>query len=191
MAIASSLQKTLLDNKNTILIFVSFIIIIFADYSLFIKMQLNHIKTLKPKIEKLNKEINELDKSLTGAKGLNSTQNQKDALNMQIISKGQLPLFLQKVSTIANSNNVKLMQIKSVNEKETKKKDNKGPEADKFDSLYITLDLLGNYHDMGRFINGLENADSFIALQDIDVKQNSSDSLQQSANLLLKTYVKK
>ncbi len=188
---AGSLQKTLLDNKNTIIIFVSFIIIIFADYSLLIRMQLNHIKTVKPKIEKLNKDIDDLNKSLSGANGLNSKQNQRGTLNMQIISKGQLPLFLQKVSVIANSNNVKLMQIKSVNEKEGKKKDNKGAEADKFDPLYITLDLLGNYHDLGRFINGLENADSFIALQDIDIKQNIPDSLQQSANLLLKTYVKK
>lgn len=180
------LNKLQLDNQKIILIFLLFIIITYVDCSFLIKMQANHIKAVKPKIAKLKGDIDILDKSLTESKKSGQSQG---VSYLRMLSNDQVPMLLEEMSNMAKSNNVMLMQVRQV--KETKKKGEKQSNLDKLTPLYIALDLSGSYHDFGRFINGLENTDKFIAVQDLNIKQQATDSLLQNASLLLKVYVKK
>lgn len=182
------LEKLQLDNQKIILISLFFIVFAYIDYSFLIKMQVNHIKTVKPKIAKLKGDIDALNKSLADSGNLSGKQNQQAVPYLRMLSNDQLPMLLEEISNMAKSNNVMLMQVRQV--KETKKKEEKQP-PNNLASLYIELDLSGSYHDFGRFINNLENADKFIAVQDMNIKQQPADSLLQKANLLLKIYVRK
>lgn len=178
--------KLQLDTKKLILIFVLFFVVIYLDFTFLINMQSSNIKSLKPKIAKFKKDIDALNKSLSAGGNINTDQNQANVL--RIISKDQVSLLLEEISTLANNNDVKIMQIKAV--KDFKKTD-KTPQSDKFEPLFVSLDISGTYHDVGAFINDLESGPVFIAVSDLDIKYNDSDSSRQSVNLLLKTYVKK
>ncbi len=183
------LKKLQLDNQKIILILLLFIIIAYIDYSFLIKMQVSNIKAVKPKIAKLKGDIEVLNKSLAESKKAGQQQNPHAKSYLRMISNDQLPMLLEEMSNMAKSNNVLLMQVRQV--KETKKKEEKQAQTNDLAALYIALDLSGSYHDFGRFINGLENADKFIAVQDMNIKQQPADPLLQNANLLLKIYVKK
>lgn len=180
------LNKLQLDNKKLILISLFFFIIVYADVTFFIKMQMDSIKNLKPQIVKFKHDIDTLNKSLSAGNNLNDKKNQVNIPS--IISKDELSVLLEEISTLANNNEVTLMQIKAVKDP---KKNDKTSESEKFEPLYISLDVSGGYHDVGAFINDLENAQYFIAVSDMDISHNERDPLRQSVNLLMKTYVKK
>lgn len=187
------LNKLQLDNKKIVLIFLLFFIIVYVDYSFFIKMQLNNIKNIKPKVAKLENDINILNKNLSESKDPNKRHGRQNSTHMRMLSQDQLSLLLEEISNIAKHNNVTLMQIKQVKQvKDVKKKDkeDKPSMANDLLALNIALDLSGSYHDFGRFINDLENSDKFIAVQDMDIRPQAVDSMLQNVSIVLKTYVK-
>lgn len=180
------LKKLQLDNQKIILICLLFVVIMYLDYSFLMKMQLDSIKAVKPKIAKLRVDIDAFNKNLAESK---KGGERKNASYLRMLSTDQLPLLLEEISNMAKSNNVMLMQVKQV--KETKKKEEKQAQPNNLTPLYVALDLSGSYHDLGKFINDLENADKFIAVQDMNIKQQQADPSLQNVSMLIKTYVRK
>lgn len=196
MNIDALLKKIQLDNQKIILVCLLFVIVAYIDYAFLIKMQVSNIRAVKPKVAKLKGDIGVYNKYLEDSK--NVGQKQK-APYLRMLSNDQVPLLLEEISNMARSNNVLLMQVSQV--KETRKKEDrkaqqkaqkqKQEQPDNLIPIYIALDLSGKYHDFGKFINDLENSDKFIAVQDMAIKQQLADASSQTANILIKTYVKK
>lgn len=178
-----------LDNKKIFLIVLIAVSILYIDYSFIIRMQLNNIKSLKSRIIKLKQDINTLNKQLADIDNLKIKLGQSKAAKKQIISEGELPTLLEDIANIANKNNIRITQIKP--SKEIKAKGEKVLPSTELTVIYIILDLSGSYHNFGNFINELENADKFIAVENIKIARDTKDYLRQNVNLLLRTYVKK
>ena len=53
------------------------------------------------------------------------------------------------------------------------------------------MDLSAGYHQLGKFINELENAQVFVIVQELKIEPQPGNYLKQKAALTLKTYVKK
>ena len=186
------LNKLELDNKKIYLIILVFIILIFLDFTFVIRRQLQNIKNIQPKIIKLKKDLDALNKDLAKIQELKNKQvgaNQKPAPKVKkIIPDPQTVSLLQNISEVANRDGVQIMQIKS--SKETQSKQEKLP-VDKFTPLVITLDLVSDYHHFGRFINDLENSQTFIAVESFKINSQQPDYIKQKISLVLKTYVTK
>ena len=178
-----------LDNKKILLILLLALFIVYVDCHFVIKMQLGNLRVLSPKVAKLKKDISAFNKDSRAIDNLKSKQGQARVTEKQVISEKDLPDLLEYISEVGNKNSVRIMQIKP--SKETKTKEAKSSPEVKFSPFYISLDIFSNYHNLGAFINALENADKFIAVQDLKIARDKNDYMRQEANLTLRTYVKK
>lgn len=189
MKLFSFLEKIKLDKKKIFTVSIIVLLIIYLDFSFILKAQFNSVKSLRSKITKLEKDIAAFDKDSSRIKILAGKQVQAPERNREAISEGQLPLLLEEIADTANKNNVKIMQINTA--KDIKAKDEKKAQPAGLTPRYIILDLACTYHNLGGFINDLENLDTFIALQEIKLGRDAKDYLKENANLVLRTYVKK
>ncbi len=182
-----SLEKLELDNKKIFLIALISIFVFYLDYAYVIKSQLKGIKDTSSKVIKLEKDMGNLSKDLVNMQDLENKAGEapqlSSAKNKIIISEDQVASLLESISAIGNKNNIKIMQIKPV--KESKTKDSAA------NSVLISLDLVGGYHNIGSFISQIENARELMGVEGIKVESDSVNYLQQRINLMLRAYVKK
>jgi Tfp pilus assembly protein PilO len=194
------LNKLELDNKKILLIILGFLIIVYLDFSFLLNFQLNRIKTSEPKIIKLKKELETLGKDLAKMKDLRSEQLKGEDkplfITRKIISKDGVSSVLQDISDIADKNNVKIIKMQPVlakvapgQKQKDLEKDSK--EKDRFNPLFLNLNIICDYHRLGYFINDLENAAVLFAVKDLKITTQPKDPLKQKVDLVLKIYVKK
>lgn len=182
------------EKKKIIFIVVAIFLLGYLDFRFIIKPQFRYIGGISPKIVKLRADMDKLNKDLVAMKDLQNKQAGMKPEAAQkvkkIISQEQVPLLLQFISDVANKNNITVTQIKPTKQLKTKA-DKKQNVSLQFMSVSIALVLSCDYHRLGKFINDLENAENFFAVEEIRIIPGSSDYINQNVNLLLKTYVKK
>ena len=190
----NKLKGLKLDNKKIFIIAFVGVLILYIDFAFIMKLQLQGIRTLTPKIIKLKKDFNNLAKDLSWMHDL-GLEASKDKAQIgapnkakEIISEDKILLLLQKVSDLANKNQVKIMQINTSKDAKVQEEVIAG---ERLLPVIITLDLICGYHSLGSFINALENAGQYIDVQDIKIIRDPHDYLLQNVNLVLKTYAKK
>ncbi len=183
------------DKKRLILIALAAVIFIYVDYITLFKFQTKAVASVNAKIAKSRKDLVELNKNLAL---MQETGKGKEKKIKRIISEEQLSLLLNEIENVARKNNVRITQIKAVKDPEKKKgkqppKGEKSPPKVEKGPNYklIPLDLSCSYHDFGRFLNELENMESFISVGEMKIKANPEDMLKQDVNLVLKAYVKR
>lgn len=192
--ITDLLNRLKLGKKRIFFIALAGLFILYLDFALLIRLQFRYIKNISPKIVSLKKDLGNLAKDLATMKDLQSKQTQikqAGALSVKkIISEGQIPLLLQHISDIANKNHISIIQItpsKEFKAKEEKIADN----TTKFAPILITLNLSCSYHNLGKFINDLDNVEGFITVEEMKIIRNPGNYLHQNINLALRAYVKK
>jgi Tfp pilus assembly protein PilO len=168
------------------------LIIVYIDFSYLIKSQLKGIKTVTPKIIKLKKDIDTFNKDLVAMQDTEAKlkqSKQKFSLTVKkFISEEEITALLQDIAHIADKYQVKIIKIIPL--RDAKAKEEIIAEG-KFLPVIISLDLSCGYHAFGSFMNDLENATQFIAVQEIRISPDSADYFKRNVNLVLKTYVKK
>lgn len=189
MKLMESLNNLELDNKKIALIVLVSLVILYLDYTFVISLQLKNMGNLKPKIEKLERDLNTFNKDWSNINNLKTKQVKSDIKAKVIITEEELPALLEQISNFANKNNMRIMQIKP--SKDIKSKEDKAVLAAKLTPLFITLDVTGTYHNVGAFVNDLENADQLLIIQELKIRREQTDNLKENASLLVKTYVKK
>ena len=179
-----------LDSKKVILIALVCAVIIYVDFAFLIKMQFRSIGNITAKIITLKKDIDTLDKNLV----LMQQSQNKPAISKKIkkpISESEMPQLFQKISDIANKYNVKIQELKPAKDtKEAKTKGSTPAQKSDFNAILLTLDVLSRYHELGGFLNELENADEFIAVENLKII-SQEEGFKHSVKILLKTYVSK
>lgn len=183
------IEKLQLDQKAMLIIILALILIIYLDYNFLIKRQIKAISVVSPKVAKVKKDINDLNKNLLAIQDLKNKQATIERQKVKkIISQGEVALLLQDISELANNDGVKIMQMKPSREPGVKQEN---AAAGPLDPVLVTLDLVCGYHNLGKFINDLENAEIFIQVQNIKINEKEADSIIQQVNLVLRTYAKK
>jgi Tfp pilus assembly protein PilO len=186
---ANLLNKLGADIQRLFLIILVGAVVIYADYAFIIKLQLGGIGSAKTKIVKLKKDIAVLNKDLALMQQSQGQMKQKTPLKPKtIISEDEMTGLLQRIYNLANKNKVRIIQIRPL-------KDPKAKEevmgAQKVIPMAIAMNLSCVYHSLGSFINDLENAEQFLAVQDLKIVRSPGDYMRQNVTLNLKTYVKK
>jgi len=179
-----------LDSKKVILIALVCAVIIYVDFAFLIKMQFRSIGNITAKIITLKKDIDTLDKNLV----LMQQSQNKPAISKKIkkpISESEMPQLFQKISDIANKYNVKIQELKPAKDtKEAKTKGSTPAQKSDFNVTLLTLDVLSGYHELGGFLSELENADEFIAVENLKIIPQE-EGFKHSAKILLRAYVSK
>ncbi len=92
----------------------------------------------------------------------------------------EFPVFLELISALAKKNNIKIIAIE--------------PQAmiDNPDLFYmefpVLIDALCGYHDLGRFINNLEDAKIFMKIKDIKIANDDIIPKQHNVFLNISTF---
>ena len=153
------------------------------------RLQLGALKKLEPKITKLRKDLGALDKGLIIMRDFKNKHKETLTRSKKIIPEDQIDYILQELSIIAKNDDVKIIQMKPV--KEPQAKPVNGAVALRYAPLSINLDLVCDYHHLGKFINNLENAEILFAVESMRITRQENNYFQQKVSLVLKTYVKK
>ena len=94
-----------------------------------------------------------------------------------------IPDLLQNLSATATETGVKLLEI----EKKQEIREERGQ------TFYITvpfnLVFKGGYHNIGSFVNKLENAERFMKIQHLTIKGDAKDPFEHRAEAVVLTYI--
>jgi Tfp pilus assembly protein PilO len=181
-----------LDKKKIASILVFAALIITLDFMFVIKLQLNAVKTTQTKITKLKKDLSILNKDLyrlqaskAGAAGLGQKQGLPRV--KKIIAEKEIASVLEEVSDLANRNDIRILDIKPAKAKDEKI----SKDIPNLGSVIIAMNLFGDYHRLGRFINELENGALLLSVESLRITPNPRDNLMQDAVISVKVYVKR
>ncbi len=179
-------ERFALDNKKIILIMIVSIMLLYIDFNYLLKAQMNLLKKSADSIEKIKNDLKALDLGLKNMQNIKSQQkNLVKAKAKKIIFDFELATLLNDISKTANANNISILQIKPFREVQ------KAGSSPKFSQVSISLDLVCGYHNLGKFINDLENMPTFISVDGFKIEAQPEEALKQKVSLTLKTYVKK
>jgi len=182
-----------LDNKKIMLIALVSAIVFYIDINFIFMAQLKGFNKAQTEITRIKKDINNFKAESKKIKELESKQVSPKAglKEKRIITEAQFASLLQDISKIANNNEVKILQLKPFRQSLPANQDAKVKALGSFTPFLILLDLSSGYHNLGKFINGLENLESFVKVQEIKIEPFEDTYLNQKVNLVLVTYVKK
>ncbi|MCX5707632.1 MAG: type 4a pilus biogenesis protein PilO [Candidatus Omnitrophica bacterium] len=175
------------DKQKLIAVVVAFAVIVYVDVSFVLKGQVKALSVTKANVAKLNTDIQAVKRDVAIVQ-----QNQsKEKSNLKIkklVSEGELLSLLEQVSRIAKDNAVRVSQINP--QKAARPPEKAGQKQSAFISVLIKLDLNCNYHNLGTFINDIENSEYAVSCEDIRIVPDSSSGARERVMLTLKTYVK-
>ncbi len=185
-----NLNNIQLDKQKKVLIVIFAVFIAYADTNYILKAQLAGLKSLTPQISSLENDLKNLNRDLENmraAKG-NPALEAGKAVNKpaKLITESRVSGLLQDISSAANKFDVKIIQIRP--SRETGKSVIPG---DKFTAILINLDLISDYHNLGKFINNLESSPVFMGVAELKISTRMPDYLKQKVSLVIRTYASK
>ncbi|MFA5117918.1 MAG: type 4a pilus biogenesis protein PilO [Candidatus Omnitrophota bacterium] len=190
MKLLTFFDNLVIDIQKLILIGIIFVTVIFIDCSFIMKAQLLGIKKSAETAVKLKKDIAAISAGLVKMKA-SPVKPVSAVKKKRLLTDAEVPSLLQEIYSLAGKNKVNIIQVKPVKELSTQALDpKKAAQAPKAVPVNISLDIAGNYHYFGAFINDLENSESFISVEEVKLTQSTDNYLLQKASLILRTYVK-
>jgi type IV pilus assembly protein PilO len=128
-----------------------------------VEKQKQKIKAAKAKINELEQDISYYEKKLP---------QEKD-----------IPDLLQYLSNIATETNIKLLEI------EKKQEIRQEQEQAFYVTVPFNLILKGGYHEIGRFINRLENAERFMKIENLTIEEDKKNPFEHRGEMVVYTYI--
>ncbi len=188
------LDQLELDNKKLMLIALISVIVLYIDFNFIFKAQIRGLVKSGTEVARLKKDLDNFKVDLKKMRDSESKQvisSQKSMPKVKsIISENQFSGLLQDISKTANNNDVRILQIKPSRMLVENQNSKAKPPAN-LTPFIINLDLSCGYHNLGKFINELENLPAFVSVRDIRIEPQDDNYVKQKINLTLITYVKK
>ena len=178
------------DDKTRYGIFIGILFFVFLlDYLLIMGPQLGQLTKISAEVKQFNID---LEKTNADIQQFQQYKNQVSQLKKSIVilenkitAKQEVPLILERVSHLADENNIKIDQIKpNPTEQEVLLENN----LRRYYSLPILIEAKGDYHDFGKFINRIETDSVYFSVGGFTLMQIKGD-LKHRIRLTLKTTV--
>lgn len=99
----------------------------------------------------------------------------------------EIPSLLENLSKMASNSNITIVGITPVGQSDTK--DQKEKRGQIYQETPILITAKSGYHELGRFLNNLENGDRFMKVVDISIKANPAMPKRHDVELMVYTYV--
>lgn len=181
-------------SKELILFIILSIVIVITDFSFVFKMQWKNLLGLKPQLVEARKKIKEFSGDVyradTFKRRLDELEEAVAAKKKGIIDEEAIPAIMNEISKMADSSNLKIMQIRP-------QKEMRNPEkftvdkAKEYYTLPIYIIAQGPYHSLGKFLNQLESSQYFIKVVSLDIFPQAGATLGLDIKLSVNIYVAK
>ncbi len=181
--------KGLSSNKSTTYILISILIIVFYLF-LFLRPKIREISLLLPQVSELKAKIAGLEDDWANIEAFEKKVlrlNKKiDYYEKKLPNEKEIPAILEYLSDAARKMNVRITEIQPLEQDK---------DAASLASLYYKVPILlkaeCGYHQLGRFLNELENTDRFIKISDLKIVANPLRADIHDVQLIVVTYVMK
>lgn len=169
-------------------------IAVYADFTYVLRPQWNNYKRINTKLRQADVSLSQYDENSPYYKNLvleyGRIKDKRSEVEENVYSEVSVPLFLDGLSRLANSNEVKIMQVRPQIEPPDKARGAEKALSPDFHPLFLEFDLSCAYHQLGKFLNALER-NPLVEASRINIVPDAQDSLRQKASLTLKVYVQK
>ena len=182
------LENIMLDKKKIALAVLACVVVLYIDFSFFLKPQIQNTVNLGARIRQLKSDIGTLNNDLLSLQQMKKEYTELLSKTKKIINQEQLPILFKEISDMARKSNIKIMQLKPV--KEGAEQEDASAQGN-FMPVVLELNLTGPYHALGRFISNLESSEQFMAVQGLSISANTADYMKQKISLTIMTTVRK
>ena len=141
-----------------------------------LRQRLKSTKASLARLPQMEKEIAQL-------------HQKSETLKVRFPSKAELPELLEHLSGIAESSDVKIVEILPASMMPAPSKTEKVGQG-AYEELPIAFTAKSGYHELGSFINRLENSERIFTVKDIEVKADPSDPKRHHVRLVVATFVR-
>lgn len=177
----------LLANNPRIINLLIPLLIIGLYLGLFLRPKLKQVSLLLPAVSRLQAKVRATEKDWANRNSFKqqiSRLNEKiDYYEKKLPGEKEIPAILEYLSEAAKRLNVRLTEIKPIEQSENKHR------GEIYYSVPILLKAECGYHQIGRFINELERADRFMKISDIKIEAGPTQGNTLSIELITVTYV--
>lgn len=115
-------------------------------------------------------------------------QSQKvESYEKKLPAEQEIPALLENLSNMAKDSDIKIVGIAPA--MSYFKDDKSVKKSQIYREIPILITAKSGYHEFGRFLNSLENADRFIKVADINIKANKVSPKKHDVELMVCTYI--
>lgn len=186
--------------------------VIFGIFVLYIYFQF-FLKSSLVKLTELSAEIGRQKANLAKSEALMGKKSEMEKTLFDLEAKmekykislpvrSDIPAIFQEISRIASESKIKILRMEPV--KESKENTPTAimpsmpgmPQQQQprigstiYTEVPIKIEASGNYHDLGMFINNLENASNFMKVNELEIDASSENIYRHRINLIIVAYV--
>lgn len=181
------------DPKKGMLISISSLLILAVlFYNLLFKHQFSQIKKVSPQLAQLRQKVKtaeaELAKIAVYQKQFEELKAKIEACKKRLPYEKEMSGLLEHLSRTAKETGVKILAIEPVNP-DAKAKQETQEKGGLFLEVPIKIDALAGYHQLGIFINRLENSERFMKVSDLTIEKGDESPKIHSTSLVISVYV--
>lgn len=183
------LQKLTADKKTTITVVLFAAVILVADGMSLIPWQWHSLGACLSKASSLRSNLKNLNADLARFQQKKNAKKSGEELHpKRIVNEEELSAVFQFIADVANKNGIILSELKPV--VATKAAVPLLPAGVRASARLMNVRLSGGYHQIGQFINALENAEYIFMVEEFLIRPQEEGPLNEQAVITLATYVK-
>ena len=180
--------KNLNQKKETLfLIIFVFVLFIVFYFMFFLKGSFTKLFSDISETRQMKQDIsqtkNDLEHQEILEKRLEKLKNQIDLYKDKLPAEHEIPIILEDLSKMAKDSYVKILGINPVGLRGTEEK-----KTGTYRKIPIMISAKAGYHELGGFINRIEDADRFMEISDIRINANPKSPRNHEIVLIVTLY---
>lgn len=177
------------DKNQTKILFIILVLFVIAIYFYVLFLpSLKTIKALSPQIKTVKQQLGLIqtdeNNTLNFKSQIESQSTKLKVYQKKLPTEEEIPTLLEELSRLAKDTNIQIIAIKPKRSQKT---------TENVSEIYVELpiDIIAKsgYHQLGHFINKLENADRFLKIKNIKIVASSDDPLRHDVSLVVSAFV--
>jgi len=167
----------------------AFILLVY--FFLLLRPTLGTLMDIAPRVQKLRMEIKAVQNDLEFEDRLKakrvSLEDQLKLYANKLSRERELPSLLEDLSRTARTSNIKILGI-TPQDKALAKISLKAKESEVYQEHPISVTAESGYHQLGTFVNKLENNERFMRIADINIKANKANPKRHDVEFVVCAY---
>ena len=185
-----NLKQKIYKNQKLVIYGIIAFCIISADYVLFFKSLIADLKKTLPQAAQVHSRLTNANNAVVNIPRyeaqIKELRSRLSSYNKRFSTQQQISSLLQELSDIAKNSGVKITSVKphsAVTQAQ------QGTATAVYKKFPISITATCGYHQLGIFLNNLENADTFMRIADISITADTNKSSERAVYIVVNTYI--
>ena len=181
-------EKSKKEQQKIMILAILLSLVICALYiSLFLRPQAAGLSRSMGQIKKIRADLKAAEANIARVdsfkKSITAYDEKVGRYEKTLPTEQGIPRLLEDLSNMARESNMRIVGIVPV------AKEDKRQRVQTYQEIPIMISAKSGYHELGRFLAGLENSDRFMKVADMQIKSNRGAPKKHDVELLVSTYV--